>query len=262
MSERSTLSPEDIERFVLDGFVRIDEAFSRELAEACREILWDATGCREDAPSTWASPVVRVGEMSQPPFGEAVNTARLTSAYDSLVGSGRWAPRESLGTFPIRFPSPEDPGDCGWHVDMSFGWENEPDFMKWRVNAASKGRALLMLFLFSDVGEHDAPTRIRVGSHLSIARRLAPHGDEGLTLAELAEDDFASTTPCPEAIATGMAGTVYLCHPLLVHSAQPHRGSIPRFMAQPALLPAVPIDPMRSPDASPVERAIQLALRS
>ena len=37
-------------------------------------------------------------------------------------------------------------------------------------------RALLMLFLFSEVGEDDAPTRIRVGSHLDVPPVLAPHG--------------------------------------------------------------------------------------
>ncbi|MCZ7171601.1 hypothetical protein NK326_24735, partial [Salmonella enterica] len=78
----------------------------------------------------------------------------------------------------------EDPGDAGWHVDVSFGWDN-PDFMEWRANVNSKGRSLLMLFLFSDVSEHDAPTRIRIGSHLDVARMLAPAGDAGLTLREI-----------------------------------------------------------------------------
>ena len=64
----------------------------------------------------------------------------------------------------MRFPSPDDPGDAGWHVDVSFGYD-DPDFLTWRANVRSSGRALLMLFLFSDVGEDDAPTRIRVGSH-------------------------------------------------------------------------------------------------
>ena len=40
-----------------------------------------------------------------------------------------------------------------------------------------------MLLLYSDVGEDDAPTRIRVGSHLQIARKLAPAGEAGLSLA-------------------------------------------------------------------------------
>ena len=98
------------------------------------------------------------------PFVEAANTPVLHAAFDQLVGPGRWLRRDSLGTFPVRFPSPDDPGDAGWHVDASFG-DDHPDFLEWRVNVRSRGRALLMLFLFSDVGEDDAPTRIRVGSH-------------------------------------------------------------------------------------------------
>jgi hypothetical protein len=53
--------------------------------------------------------------------------------------------------------------------------------LSWRANIHSTGRALLVLFLFSDVGERDAPTRIRVGSHADIARQLAPAGERGLT---------------------------------------------------------------------------------
>jgi hypothetical protein len=65
----------------------------------------------------------------------------------------------------------------------------------------------------------------------------------------------------PEALATGRAGTVYLCHPFLVHAAQPHRGSTPRFLAQPPLLPNGPLDPWRADGhAAPVERAIHRAL--
>src|SRR5580698_3052372 len=120
-----------------------------------------------------------------------------------------------MGTFPTRFPSPHDPGDCGWHIDTSYGG-TPSDFMSWRANIFSKERALLMLFLYSDVDVDDAPTRIRVGSHLPIARELAPAGEEGLSLRELAADGFASTARLPEVLETGPAGTVYLCHPCLV----------------------------------------------
>ena len=141
-----------------------------------------------------------------------------------------------MGTFPVRFPSTQDAGDTGWHIDASFG-HDDPDFMNWRVNARSRGRALLMLFLFSDVGQDDAPTRIRAGSHREMARMLEPAGEAGLTLRELAANGFRETAQCPEALATGSAGTVYLCHPFLVHAAQIHRGPVPKFMAQPPLLP-------------------------
>ncbi len=203
---------------------------------------------------------MRIGEIPNPHFREAANTTRLHAAYDALVGPGRWLPRGSLGTFPIRFPSTDDPGDCGWHVDASFGAEGETDLLKWRVNVTSKGRALLMLFLFSDVGEEDAPTRLRVGSHMDVARALAPFGEEGLTLGELASSEFSESARRPEALATGPAGTVYLCHPFLVHGAQPLvRGTRPRFLGQPALLPKEPLDPWRE-GAAPVEQSIRLAV--
>ena len=147
-------------------------------------------------------------------------------------------------------------------IDVSFGWEENPnDFMAWRANVNSKGRALLMLFIFSEVGENDAPTRIRVGSHLDIARQLAPAGEAGLTLRELAADNFAGSAHRPEVLATGSPGTVYLCHPFLVHAAQPHHGTEPRFMAQPPLMPREPISLDRPDgDYSPVEIAIRRAI--
>lgn len=254
------LSAAQIDAFITDGFVRLDNAFPREVADQGRAILWAATGCDPDDPATWNQPVIRLGEFSQPPFREAVNTPLLQSAYDQLVGAGCWLPRGGLGTFPVRFPSTEDAGDTGWHVDASFGHE-APDFLDWRVNVSSRGRALLMLFLFSDVGDDDAPTRIRVGSHLEVARYLSPAGDAGRSLRDVLADrpDWFDTGR--EALATGTAGTVYLCHPFLVHAAQLHRGTNPKFMAQPPLLPrgALQID-RADGDYSPVELAIRIAL--
>jgi hypothetical protein len=78
-----------------------------------------------------------------------------------------------------------------------------------------------------------------------------------MTLGELAADNFSETAHCEEALATGAAGTVYLCHPFIVHSAQPNRGSAPRMMAQPALLPRGELDPALPP--SPVQVAIRRA---
>ncbi|MET0401275.1 MAG: phytanoyl-CoA dioxygenase [Cystobacter sp.] len=257
---RRELTEAQVEQFIHEGFVKVDEAFPRQLADEGRAILWRDTGCSPDAPTTWTKPVIRLGFYGQEPFARAVNTPTLHAAFDRLVGPGRWLPRMNLGTFPVRFPSSEDPGDAGWHIDVSFGTDN-PDFLQWRANVFSKDRALLMLFLFSDVGPDDAPTRIRAGSHADIARTLAPAGDAGLTLGELASRGFSETAGRPEVLATGDAGTVYLCHPFLVHSAQLHHGARPRFLAQPPLHPAERLLLQRSDGAySPVEQAIRLAL--
>lgn len=257
-SDAPGLTPAQIDAFINDGFVRIDNAFPRALAEEAAAILWRDAGGDPDDPASWHAPVIRLGQYGQAPFRDAANTPLLHAAYDQLVGPGRWVPPRALGTFVLRFPSPQPPGDDGWHIDVSFGTET-PDFLDWRANVTSRGRALLMLFLFSDVGEDDAPTRIRAGSHIDIARQLAPAGEAGLTLRELAADGFARSAHRREVLATGAAGSVYLCHPFLVHAAQPHRGTQPRILAQPPLFPAVPLDPWRA-DAAPVEAAIRKAI--
>lgn len=253
------LDDAQVAHFIERGYVRLDHAFPPALAEAARAILWHDLGCDPDDPASWTKPVIRLGMYTDAPFVAAANTPRLHGAFDQLVGARRWLPCRAMGTFAVRFPSPEDPGDAGWHVDVSFGFD-DPDFMNWRVNLASKGRALLLLFLFSDVGPDDAPTRIRVGSHRDIARQLAPAGEAGLSLRDLAADGFAGSAGREEVLATGAAGTAYLCHPFLVHAAQPHRGTRPRFLAQPPLLPREPFRLDRPDACSPVETAIRQAL--
>ncbi len=255
--QKTALDDAEVRRFIEDGFVRLDHAFPRELADEGRKILWRDTGCDPDDPRTWTKPVIRLGGYDHEPFRQAVNSPLLHVAFDQLVGRGRWLRRESLGTFPIRFPHPDDPGDAGWHADASFAGEDG----SWRLNVNSSGRALLMLFLFSDVGENDAPTRILTGSHLDVPRLLEPAGEAGLSYLELAERLDASTLNRPLALATGEAGTVYLCHPFLIHAAQPHRGTTPRFLAQPPLHSAEPLQLHRDDGGySPVEIAIGIGL--
>jgi hypothetical protein len=250
------------EQFIRYGFVRLANAFSPQIAAEARAILWRDTGCHPDDPGTWTRPVVRLGDYAQEPFRKAANTPVLQAAFDELVGVGRWLPRQSLGGFAVRFPHDANPEDTGWHVDASFA-PDQPvaSYCHWRVNVRSKARALLMLFLFSDVGENDAPTRIRVGSHLPVARLLAPAGEDGLGFMDLAAALESVTGGLPEAIANGPAGTVYLCHPFLVHAAQMHRGASPRFLAQPPLYLRTPCELERSDlDYSAVEKAIRLGL--
>ncbi len=245
-----------IQQFIENGFVRLDHAFPRQLADEGRELLWRDTGCNPDDPKTWTQPVIRLGDYAQEPFRQAVNMPVLHTAFDQLVGAGRWLPRCSLGTFPIRFPISVDPGDTGWHAEASFPGSDG----SWRLNMRSQGRALLMLFLFSDVGEDDAPTRIRVSSHLDVPRLLEPAGEAGLSYLELAEK-LQTTGERSLTLATGEAGTAYLCHPFLIHAAQSHRGSKPRFMAQPPLYPAEALQLNRENGSySPVEVAIRLGL--
>ncbi len=254
----------EIERFISDGFVYVPGAFPRTLADECRAFLWRETGLHPDDPAAWTRPVIRLTGYGGDLFRAAANTPPLHEAFDQLVGAGRWLPRDGLGTFPIRFPHSDDPGDTGWHMEGGYTVEGEQGY--W-LNLRSRDRALLMLFLFSDTGPDDAPTRIKVGSHLDVPPFLVAAGDRGMSNpAACAAMDAAGKLDSPDrklALATGQPGDVYLCHPFLIHAAQPHRGREPRFMAQPPLNPVAPLELRRHDGAySPVELAVLRGLGS
>lgn len=257
------LNGTQVRAFIEDGFVRIQGAFPRETADECRAIIWQDLDADPGDPATWPRPIAARPDYAQAPFEAAANTPRLHAAFDDLVGTGRWLPRTSLGGFVIRFPGDEPAVVDGWHVDVSFpGHDSDPgDYMTWRANVESRDRALLMFFLLSDVGKNDAPTRLRVGSHLDMARVLEPEGEDGLDARELARRAEGASAHRPIVHATGSAGDVYLCHPFLVHAGQPHLGKEPRFLGQPKLSPAKPLRLDRADGAfSPVETAIRQGL--
>ncbi len=55
---------------------------------------------------------------------------------------------------------------------------NSPAGAGW-VSIRSRARGLLALFLLTDVGPDDAPTRLMRGSHLYVPEFLAPYGEAG-----------------------------------------------------------------------------------
>ena len=259
-----TLSPAQIDAFVSDGFVKLEGAFPRATAEACSNIIWRALGLSPDQPEQWTQPVMRIMAPPLPPFQDAAASLRLASALDQLAGAGRWTMPGALGAIVARFPTTEKPWDDGWHIDASFPPPGDPDsqdYFQWRVNYLSRSRSMLMLFLFTDCGPDDAPTRVRIGSHMPMTRQLAKHGEAGASLAELAKEGFGSSADCEIALATGEAGTVWLLHPFTVHAAQAHHGKRPRFIAQPGLGFSEPAQLDRADGAySPIEQAMRMAL--
>jgi Phytanoyl-CoA dioxygenase (PhyH) len=256
----TVLTAEEVERFVTEGYVALRSAYAAELADECRRSAARQLHIDLAHPGTWERPVVR-GVPTGECFRDAANSSRLTGAIRQLLHPDPWQDRSNLGAFVVRFPNRTDPGDTGWHIDSSF---QPPGDSRWFVNYRSKHRGLLLLCLLSDVGVDDAPTRLLPGSHLEMARLLAPAGEEGLPGAYPGQE---SRIPLPqpttgEVLATGSAGDVFVCHPFLVHAARwPHRGRQPRFASQPpiALVDALELQgPLRR--LSPVARAIRLGL--
>jgi hypothetical protein len=254
------LNKAQIEQFITDGFIRIDDAFPAATAKEAVDILWRDIPFDRHAPETWIEPVVWLGMYAQSPFIASVNSDKLYAIFNQLAGVGNWLPCKSVGAFPVRFPSAKASGDTGIHVDAGFPGEDPNDYFGWRINVRSKGRALLMLILYSDVSAADAPTVIYKGSHMHVARLLYPYGDAGLSFSELA-GKLHDLSGYEKVLATGNAGTIYLCHPHIAHAAQPHHGHQPRFMAQPPLLMKGAIDLDDDINASPVAQAIHRSVK-
>lgn len=266
MTAVTALTTQQVDRFIDEGFVHLRGVVPPEIVAAGRQVIWNDLGRDPDDRSSWTEPVARLLPSDPRPFKAAFDNPRLFAAFDRLVGVGRWVSRPHLGLFVVRFPHPSDPGDTAWHIDSSFppdaGETEGFDFSRWRVNVFSRERALLMLFLFSDVGPDDAPTRVRVGSHLDVAHLLQPAGSDGILGTEASVLAARASRTRPVISATGDAGDVYLCHPFLVHAAQRIRGHNPRLLAQPPLAHREPFTMDREEDTdAPVEAAIRRGLR-
>jgi len=245
----------DVDAFIRDGYVVVRGAFDADTAAACRAAVWESMagqGIRAGDRATWP-PLVEIDNLTGGPFTAAGSSPALSGACDELIGPGRWAsPVHTGGAVVVRFPS-EDRANVGYHIEGSYDGPGG-----YWVNVRSKARGLLALFLFTDVGPDDAPTRLMRGSHLTVPRFLAPYGATG------ARADAVFWRPSalclPAAHATGQAGDIYLCHPFIVHTATwPHRGMAPRMIAQPAVhvRDGFAID---GSDPSPVARAIVTGL--
>jgi hypothetical protein len=249
----------DLDAFVRDGYVAVRGAVDADTVAACRELIWAAMerrGVRGDDLGSWPPLMEGMDDLTGGPLVAAYLAPALTAAYDKLIGPGRWKrsvhPAELGKSVVVRFPAEDERANAGYHIEGSYG---APDGSGagW-VDIQSRARGLLALILFTDVGRHDAPTRLLCGSHLAVPQFLAPYGEAGTG----SDADFwrPSTLCMNAAHATGKAGDVFLCHPFMVHTATwPHQGAGPRMIAQPAVnAPAGFALP--GSDPSPVAQAI------
>jgi len=216
------------DRFDERGYVRIDDALAPEGIAGLRRRMDGALA------AAGPHPVVKLGDDAE--AASLLAGPPLRAAFDALLGPGGWIPPDVLEDVRIKRPAQDRPD--WWHVDV---FERGPqtqdeDLMSWRAGPGCGGVGLLVLLLLSEVGPADGATALRVGSHGAVAKRLDSAGDEGLSLGELLDLGIdAETAHLPVELTTGPAGTAFLCHPLLVHTALAHTGERPSYWALPPI---------------------------
>jgi hypothetical protein len=240
-TESAIVNPEE---FMTRGWVRVRGGVPDEVLLRVRTA---APGIVPSEPAVpWRTASVPVYDL---PLLARAPGPRVREAIDVLVGAGRWHLAAMWG-FPTRFAGSIDPV---WHIDG--------DWFHHHLLAGEQ--VLTPIFFWDSIGADDGPSLLWPGSHRIVARLLAsrePEGIAGSAIASVVHEHLSRASPSPEP-ATGEAGDVILCHPLLAHAINPNGSVRPRYLSNVAVhaFTDLNLDETRR-TLSPVEVAIVRAL--
>lgn len=273
------LTPADIDQFIEDGYVRVENCFGREdaaqfIAEANRRISSEPErwvkdygqpgderlrDYRAEDPATWVRAQIDLGSARHVDYTRFA--PRLWAAICQLLGgpdriaTSAWHDHFCVNLNDRAEDGPEVPAlDWrGWHID-------DPSR---RVRLGEYSNGLLLVMLFSDVDVGGGGTFIVPESVPLVAQALAAD-PEGVDLVDRA---FAQdiTRRCTRRVElTGKTGDVFLCHPFMIHTASANASGRIRWMSN----PMIRVNEWLSfaPDATgplaPVELAVSRALQA
>ena len=246
------LSPEQLASFERDGIVKLDEVFTAADAARMQNAIWGELRARydihRDDPSTWnRHPPVGLKASKKNRSFDSMFSPVAAAAFDDLLGAGEWKPPKNAGQVLVTMPSATRwrvPHRL-WHCD--FGYTLPRDRL-----VILKAWALV-----DDVEPGGAGTPQIAGSHKLVANYVADRtgkeldfrtvriafmkSDPWLKALGMDDDDpdrnarFMSETdvdgyPVRVVELTGAAGTVYLTHPWVLHSASANVTKRPRLM--------------------------------
>ena len=273
----NALTRDEAAHFVKHGYVVIKAAFPGEMAAGVCESAWTELeanyGIERSDPDTWDGLSTRRGSMkgyvrtqgSGVRFPLKARAPRAFAAQADVVGGTdrlhggsdlSWGDAV-VGNLPVPDgPSWQPPAarQPGWHKD---GWH-----FRHFINSPEQG--LLTVPIYTDILAKSGGTFIARDSIAPVARLLAqcpaglhPDGTQaGYLIPGLIEQcsDFAELT--------GEAGDVVLVHPYMLHRVSVNASNRPRFIANMAVVLALPMCFARPPgDAySLVELAVLRAL--
>jgi hypothetical protein len=177
------LTKEQVEQFMENGWVKVEQAFPKEAALNAQQVVWghvEKRGALQNDPTTWTKEMIQINESYDNDEFQLCNSLRMADAIEDLIGEGRGAFRNvygetaektSYGWWPVNFSKGADnPWDIptgGWH------W----DGIQFKHFIDSPDQGLLCLCLFSEIGHHGGGTLIAEGSHKLVAKFLAQYPD-------------------------------------------------------------------------------------
>jgi hypothetical protein len=252
-----TLADSDIEHFLRKGYVKIEGAFSREIAAEWSANCFRRLGYDPADRSTWAEPRIHMGgdlRVDVKDFAPRVYDAicDLVGGEERLGQPCQWSDHfiVNLGLGADDEWQPVGPATNGWHKDG--------DFFRHFMDSPEQG--LLVFVNWTDVVHQGGPTYIATDSVGVVAKFLADR-PEGVLPGQFNFRELVGQ--CREfEEATGNAGDVFLLHPFVLHAASQNPLRLIRIITNPPVHLTEPMDFDRQnpEDFSPVERGVLKAL--
>ena len=249
-SMNQIFSQEDIERFHLNGYVRLESAFDRTLTHRVMTYIWEILeqryGFDREDPSTWNRPtkgLIKILQANRDLWN--IGDQKITYAITQLLGPS-WKSPTHWGTLLHTMPESPDM----WNIPTGWHWDSDPLEI---IN----GKEGLFIFIFmSHVLPQGGGTLILEGAHKLLLR----YHRRGVEAKGSSHNTFFkahpwlvdlrnNTGPMNERVArlmeqnaeienvkvrvvelTGEPGDAVLCHPLIVHARSQNASKVPRFM--------------------------------
>jgi hypothetical protein len=248
------LTTEQAEHFLAHGWTVVHDCLDREIAERYTDLAYRRLGYDRDSPETWAEPMVHMPDMHIWQIKEFAPKA--WGAICDVIGGedrqgGRFGDKWS-DCFIVNF---SQGADRPWEPPSANvgGWHKDGNFFRHFLDSPEQG--LLTIVLWSDVLPQSGGTFIAPDSVGHVARFLADHpegADNGAGSGEL-------ISRCEQFVeVTGTIGDVFLLHPYMLHGSSQNPSGRPRFMTNPPVGLAEPMNFNRadSDDFSLVERKV------
>ncbi|MHB8636932.1 MAG: phytanoyl-CoA dioxygenase family protein [Fimbriimonadaceae bacterium] len=251
------LTDADVDHFTRKGYVKIEGAFPRDVADAWAAACFERLGYDKNDKATWAETRIHMGgdkfvlvKEFAPRVYDAITD--LVGGEDRLAQPCRWSDHfiVNLGIRADEPWQPAGPDTPGWHKDG--------DFFRHFLDSPEQG--LLVFVNWTDVVHQGGPTYIATDSVPVVAQFLAAH-PEGVLPGGFNFPGLVGQ--CREfEEATARAGDVYLLHPFVLHAASQNPLRLIRIITNPPVHLTEPLrfNRAKAADFSPVELGVLAGL--
>jgi len=234
------LTQEQIDHFMEHGWIKLENAFTKEQAEEWTATLWTRLGMDPNDKSTWTKERVHMPTHQSAKIKDF--SPKTWGVVTELLGGEDRILNEPISTewrdnFIVNLGTPETEGAEPPRPQELDNWHCDGDEFKHFLDSPES--AMLMTPLWKDIKPRGGGTFIAEDSIGMVAKYLAER-PEGCYSRDFSSkfrvgfDPIARINDCKKFVElTGNVGDVYIVHPLTLHTASKNNLREIRVMSNP-----------------------------